>query len=171
RLLVGSVSNGSYRGADRGSTVWDIAAGSQRTTKILGNGPVAFRPDGTPLQLAYDDPRTLRLWDVARETVVGEFRVPVAGAPDPDRADHPHPVFYGRALAADGSRVAASIKDPEGRPWVIVWDVVSGRLIHRLAGRAPQLTFSPDGSLLAGGEDAGRIHVWAIPEGVEVCSP
>jgi WD40 repeat protein len=171
RLLIASVSNESYGGPDRGSTIWDIATKAQHVTKIRGNGPVAFRPDGTPLQLTYDDPKALRLWDVARERVVAEFTIPKTPPPGPEPANHQVPIYYDRALAADGSRVAASIRDQEGHAWVFVWDGISGRLIHRLAGRAQRLAFSPDGSLLAGGEDAEKIHVWAMPDGVEVCSP
>jgi serine/threonine protein kinase/WD40 repeat protein len=171
RLLIASVSRKDYGGADRGSTLRDLTTKAQHVTKIRGNGPVAFRSDGTPLQLAHDDSGTLRLWDVARERVVAEFTIPTMAAPGPEPAYHQGLIAYDRAMAADGSRVAASIKDPEGRPWVFVWDGVSGRLIHRLAGRADRLAFSPDGSLLAGGGEAGKIHVWAIPEGVEVSSP
>ncbi len=117
------------------------------------------------------DPKTLRLWDVAAERVVGEYTIPIAGGPGPTPGDASHPVFYARAMAADGSRVAASIKDPEGRPWVFVWDAGSSRPIHRLPGHAPSLAFSSDGSLLAGGEDAGKVHVWSLPEGRELSSP
>ncbi len=171
RLLISKVNVPGFRGENRGTTVWDTAAKTQHTTKIESTGPIAFRPDGTPLQLVDDGHGTLRLWDLAHERILAEFTMPAMAAPGPEPAYHPDPIPYDRALAADGSRVAASIKDPAGRPWVFVWDAVSGRLIHRLAGRATRLAFSPDGRLLAGGEDAGKIHVWAIPEGVEVSSP
>jgi serine/threonine protein kinase/WD40 repeat protein len=171
RLLIAGIGIEGYRGDDRGSTIWDIAGGAQRVTKIRASGPVAFRPDGTALQLSHDDPRILRLWDVERERVIAEFTIPVAGGADPGPGDHPHPIYYDFALAADGSRVAASYKDPESRTWVAVWDGTSGRLLHRFAGRAARLAFSPDGTLLAGGEDSGKIHVWSIGDGLELPSP
>ena len=150
RLLIASVSNESYGGTDRGSTVWDVGAKTQHVTKIRGNGPVAFRPDGKPLQLAYDDPGTLRLWDVARERVICEFTIPTTAKAGPEPAYHTGLIPYDRAPAADGSRVAASIKDPEGRPWVFVWDGVSGRLIHLLRPACPAT------DLLARQQPSGR---------------
>ena len=170
-LLISGMSDFNYRGDDRGTTVWNVAAKSQRQTSIKGNGPVAFRPDGTPIQLAYEVLSTLRLWDVSRERVVNEFTIPIPTTSGPEPTNHAAPIYYDRAMAADGSRIAASIKDPQGHHWVFVWDSASGRQLHRLAGRAQHLAFSADGGLLAGGDDGGRVHVWSLPDGVEISSP
>jgi len=171
RLLISSIANDGFRGENRGTRVWDLAARAQDVTKIRGNGPVAFRGDETPLQLVHDDLKTLRLWDIARESVVTEFTIPITEASNAAGANDRSLVFHDMAMALDGSRVAASVKDPDGHAWVFVWDGDSGRLRHRFTGHAERLAFSPDGALLAGGADAGKIHVWSTLDGVEVSSP
>ena len=173
RLLIGSISRKDYGGEDRGSTLWDIEASTHHVTKIRGNGPLAFRPNGKspiPLQLERDDHGFLRLWNVESNSIHPEVTISGTAAPGTFSSRHPGLIGDSLAMAADGSRVAASIEGEDGLHWVLIWNGVSGRLVHRLAARARCLAFSPDGSLLAASGDAGKIQIWSMPDGVEVNS-
>jgi len=154
----------------------DVAAGdvaeAQWTSTIRDSGPVGFRPDGTPIQLTADGTQALRLWDVSQDRVIATFPIPIVGAVGPkQQADHPMRTLYDFALTPDGRLVAASVKEPDEGRWVFVWEAASGRRLLQLPGRAQTLALAPDGSLLAGGSDAAKIHVWSIPDGSEVNTP
>ena len=79
--------------------VWDRETDETRTLTLKGDGPFAFRLDGTPWQLAQvgKDGRTLVLQDLARETVLRRFTSP--------RQDRPF--FADFAITPSGSHVAA----------------------------------------------------------------
>jgi WD40 repeat protein len=65
---------------------------------------------------------------------------------------------------------AAPFTSEEGKPVLGVWDTVTGQLRHRFSGPYTAATFSSDSTLLARGEDDGRITVWSLPQGDEVAS-
>jgi anaphase-promoting complex subunit 4 len=69
------------------------------------------------------------------------------------------------ALSADGRVLALS---EEGGPGVTLWEVASGKLLHRLEKdgyRVEALTFSPDGSLLAAAGKDGAVWLWRAATG------
>jgi hypothetical protein len=68
RLLLGGT-------ADVGARVWDVSGKPLCSSRQLGPGPVAFSPEGTPLQLAADpaDRGTLLLRYVAADQVIRRF--------------------------------------------------------------------------------------------------
>ena len=171
RLLISSFSHEGFRGDDRGSTLWDFVSGSRHVTKIKSNGPVAFSPNGTALQLTYEPPRTLRLWDVDREFVVREFVIPVAAASGPSRPN----IRYRSSITRRSPRTALGWRR---RPRItLIGPGYSSGMLFRASSFTiwpdvpSSLRLSSDGNLLAGGDDSGKIHIWSLADGLEVCSP
>ena len=171
RLLVSGFTITGFAGTPRGTAVWDLETRATRASTIRDAGPVAFRSDGTPIQLTADASGALRLWDVERDRVLSTFPIPMIGPTGSGREAPPRPIPAALALSLDGRFLAASIAGPGGRSEVFVWGADSARERLRLSGEASCLAFSPDGSLLAGGADAGRIRIWSIRDGVEVRAP
>jgi serine/threonine protein kinase/WD40 repeat protein len=162
QLLIG--------GWNDGAKLWDIAADTVHTSKAIGPGPTAFRADGTPLALVLNnpsDPTALVLWDVSKNRVLGELTLPGRVARDP----HSDELLLTYTLADAGTLVAAAtVMLPNRDPVIIVWDAASGKQLHRFDGAAKSLCFAPDGSLLAAGDQTGRIVLWTLPDGGELTS-
>src|SRR5207249_4114500 len=78
RLLMGPLKNGAK--------VWDGTTSPPLISSQSGLGPVAFLPDGTPVQLRYDDQGgSLILSDVITEQTVREVKLPNSKAAVPPR--------------------------------------------------------------------------------------
>lgn len=98
---------------------------------------LAFAPDGRTLAIACATrPGTILIWDIeARRTLL--------------TLTHGNPPRSTTALAfaPDGASLAASGYDSSA---VLIWDVLSGRLVRRLADTGQSgLAYSPDGRALA----------------------
>src|SRR5262249_30718723 len=134
--------------------VWDRETEETRTLALKGDGPFAFRPAGTPWQLAQvgKDGRVLVLQDLARETVVRRFTS--------SRQDRPF--FAAFAITPDGSHIAAlaqasqtqdGIEPPENAPpvLIVVWETATGAVVRKIDHPAPavDLALAPDGRMLA----------------------
>ena len=145
-LLMGGLN--PDQGEEQRGRIWDLATGEIRYSALKGRGPVAFRDEETALQLAYRPPAALVLWDVARDREVSRFALPAREK------------VVCRALAGDGSKVAAGLSTK-----VLVWDVASRKALREFPGPATALAFTPDGALLAAGDDRGQIVVRSLATG------
>jgi serine/threonine protein kinase/WD40 repeat protein len=150
--------------------VWHRETDKQQTLKIKGDGPFAFRADGTPLQFAkvVKDDRTLILQNLDHETVVRRLESP----------DKYRPFLSTGVITRNGAYVAAlcrsSNDDPElstahsDPPGVVaVWEADWGKLVCTIALPTPAfvLALSPDGKLLAAGDVHGTVSIWTLPVG------
>jgi WD40 repeat protein len=174
-------------------SVWEVAAGRLRACWAQPSWVTAivFPPElsgpGEWLAIGHDD-AAVRLWDLATERVVREFRGPgqaisaLAFSPDGTRlaaADegkviHIWDLFTGNLLVClEGhtDRIPALVWSPDGRRLISagwdttarVWDAASGEPIILLNSHAAQvhaLALSPDGTRLACADSASAIHVW-----------
>jgi WD40 repeat protein len=107
---------------------------------------VAFSPDGRRVASAGSD-KTVRVWDVGRDEPVLVFR----GHTDTVRAVAFDP-RGGLLVSAGNDRTIRGI------------DIEGGQETFSLAG--PQhdsaIAFSPDGSLMASGDDGGNVTIWDV---------
>jgi serine/threonine protein kinase/WD40 repeat protein len=153
RLLLG----GTDKRGDRASTptrVWTLGEPTPKPGKAEGGGLVAFRRDGTPIQLVADSRGRLRIVHVITGETLREFKG-LAGA---DRVRQPT-----TAISKDGEQVAASFAD-EGV--TLCWN--GGAPPIRLAVGATALTFTDDGKLVATGSRSGSASIWATTDGARV---
>lgn len=150
QLLIGGWDNVPAK-------LWNMEKDALTPSKQVGPGPVAFRDDGTPLQLVpgAKDPSSLLLWDVAKQQLVQEFKLPIK-----DKLQ-----LQTLALSPNGSVVAAALALPGEKGQILVWDARTGKVLARIERRATALAVSPDGELLAAGNVEGHIRVWSLPAG------
>jgi WD40 repeat protein len=145
RLVTGS-RDGEIR-------IWDVDSGQMvRAVGSFGAQvtDVAFSPDGRTLT-ATSAGGAIQMWDVTGEAAP----VPAPSAP----ADSLRSVTFG----PDGRLVAAASAGQNG---VWLWNAATGGLVTIAGsqfGPAVDVSFSPDGALLATGGDTAR--VWAVVVG------
>jgi WD40 repeat protein len=133
---------------DRRVTVWEVASGGVRAS-FRGHEPdvksVLFAPGGGLLAAGgYDG--MVRLWDVW----AGRERFALKG-----HDDH----VFGVTLA--GKWLASAGKDGNVR----LWDTATGKhwLVTKQDRVVLRVALSPDGKLLAAGDEKGTIRVWSVP--------
>jgi WD40 repeat protein len=163
RLLIG--------GTDREATLWHSATNRAESLPQNGpgSGPVAFRADGTPVQLVLDGMPakcSVQLRDLARRRLLSQFEFPQEEALRSPTA-RPNPAM---TLTPDASLAALAIARLDGTGTVFVWDGGTGALRHQFGDRATALAFSADGSLLATGDADGRITIRALATGATVAT-
>ncbi len=160
RLLIGGYTDSKGEHTQK-AKIWDGGVDVPNPCGQPGSGPVVFREsDGAALQFvpAADDWFTLRLWNLDTQQKIGEFKL----------ADQPSPRGWRQrndltlALSADGSLVAAStVSSIDGKGKLVVWDVQSGKPIREEKTAFTALAFSPDSTLLAGGNNEGTVTLWS----------
>ncbi len=165
RLAVG--------GEGGGVGVWDAGSGEQLGA-LLPRGPQSLRIEAEEiidlddtlnsqtvsalafgqgdLLAAAEEGGAVRIWDLGRrELLRPPLRLP--------------PSVLGLAFSPDGSQLAIPFGafSGEGPNGVEILDVGSGERVARLSsdGEVGSVAFSPDGSLLAGGEVDGGALLWA----------
>jgi WD40 repeat protein/tRNA A-37 threonylcarbamoyl transferase component Bud32 len=159
RLLLGGTGEESAR-------LWDGTGEARPVADGPGEGPVAFRPDGTPLQLVLAPGAAsllLRNLDTRQTVCACPLAARPGGAAPGVRADAVGLPLLD--LAPGGSWVAAGLDEPEGRGTVAVWQGESGQPLKRFAVTATALAFASNASLLAVGAEDGQVRVWSLPAG------
>ena len=137
---------------------WDSADHRIETRGPAMEGPIAFRADGTALQLGITrDAKTgvssLQLWDAGKQSAE------IIDLPDrsrqlswlvPSRPMEPH--------------IGAVVEPAKGERTILVRETATGRFLPRIKFQAVGLAFSPDASLVAAWDEAGKIGLWSLPE-------
>ena len=157
RLAMGGTLEKSWQPA-RPARLWSGKDGPPTSSNRAGAGPVAFRPDGTPLQFVPIDPSTFVLHDIAKAQPIRTFKIPSENVATP----HNEQNYPAMAVSRDGSLLAASVPLASGKGTLVVWEAATGRVLHQAAQRFTALVFAPDASHMAGGDEDGRIAVWSV---------
>jgi WD40 repeat protein len=146
--------------------IWDVASGQEQRVLVghtdvsenlhyNGISNLSFSPDGERLATAGED-GLVKIWDV--ET--GEELSSLSAHPDGRAA-------LSIAFSHDGRFLAAGTELPS---IITIWDSSTGEDLMTLPGyeanRIFQLAFSPDGNLLAVGNNGGLLEVWQLPDGL-----
>jgi eukaryotic-like serine/threonine-protein kinase len=150
RLLMGGVT--PKKGLDGRAHLFDLTTGELVTTERSGPGPVAFDAGGVALQVVSGKKGELALWDVEHGRIAREFEEPV------DRTS------VQVALDARAETIAAAYVCPSAKDFIAVWKDGSKRPTARIEGACSVLALSPDGRLIAIGNEAGHIRVWTLPQ-------
>ncbi len=119
-----------------------------------------FSPDGS-LLASGDDDFVVRLWDIRESQLFQEFVMSTEQYPDtlsfsPD----------GNLVAASGRALGATVDNV-----ITVWQVYDGATRYLLQGHnAPvnDITFSPDGTLLASASNDGTTRLWDLRNGEQI---
>jgi WD40 repeat protein len=148
-----------------GVRIWNSQ--SDQIEMLAGSewGPVAFRPNGTPVQLCIALKKGEAGEIVLRELTGRRSAVPLSL---PGRIDEES--MQESTVSPDLKRAAVPFLSGEGKPVLGVWDAETGQLRHRFEGPCSAVAFSSDGRLLARGNPDGLITVWSLPDGKQVAS-
>jgi WD40 repeat protein len=147
-VLLASGS-GVISGGDATLRLWEVKSGKlqhrfQHKDQVRS---LAFAADGKSIVSASAD-GVVRLWEIS---TAGQ-RLQLQG--------HAHGAGITRvAFSADGRTLAAAGDHRD--PAIVVWDVVTGKQLQRLAGHSP-LVFSPDGKTLAYADAGKGVVLWDV---------
>ncbi len=148
--------------------LWDFSTRTMTTFSAGALGPVAFRGDGAPVQLIPGDEKggaAVILLDLLRNQPVSRFVAPGGATFDLSRDE--------LALTPDASVTAAVLQYPDKGQVLVAWDGASARTLGSLdldVSVRCCVAVSPDGSLVAAGQETGRIVVWSPATGRTVAT-
>jgi serine/threonine protein kinase len=167
-LMHGDVTDPSSRPKPL-TVLWDGASDSVVLEKNLGQGVVAFRDDGTPLQVSWDreDHATATLFDVNTSRPLRHFHSPREGLPAITALTLSRAGKHLAAVARPGRKRSEGTPIADSEPTsLIVWDTSSGDPVRTLDHKATvDLVLSPDGRVLAAWDKSGEVSVWLVAEG------
>lgn len=145
----------------------DGAVGAVQPFQESGDGPVAFRSDGRAVQFLRKGGSPFVLWDLAGGKILREFLLeddPDAAVPDGSRKTL-------RRMTPDAAFVAAVAFSADHGAWIMVWKTDSGQLIRTFKHpEASAMAIAPDGSIVAIGDEEGKVTVWRVDDGTETAS-
>ena len=152
-------------GKDRIITVWDVASGKKlhELTAAATVAELVFTPDGRSL-ISADSNQAVTLWNPATGKSQKTFEVKVAGGTEV-------PVKTGAAVSPAGTHLVEQVLDPQGAT------ATSGCMNWRPARCCPtsssrpaaqNITFSPDGKLLAWSSFFDGIIIWDVAANKQV---
>lgn len=126
------------------------------TDASCGDRSAVFSPDGKTVAAAgFHMDKLVKLVDVSSGKILRTF------------PGHSQIETYAVAFSPDGKLLASACRDHE----ILVWEVATARLLHRLEGApAVALAFSPDSKTLATGGADRTVHLWDIATGHEIQS-
>ncbi|MCI0535546.1 MAG: serine/threonine-protein kinase [Verrucomicrobiales bacterium] len=145
-------------GMTAGVRLLSVKSGEWRIAGIDRPGRVAFHPDGMAGQFVAQDHGSFLLWGADGQRSIREFKLSGLAPPGSWQSW----VAVPTAIAPDFSSVAGAACFTDGDGKFAAWDVASGHLLLEGVGKVYSLAFSPDGSLLAAGDDDGRITIWSV---------
>jgi WD40 repeat protein len=143
--------------------LWGDTEANPRPLKQTGAGPVAFTPEGTPIQVIVDprDSHRLQMWDLEAARQIASFEMPKG-----DEVSHRSRRSPMVALTTDAHYLAAA-----GPRHVAIWRRGEGQPLRTWAlPDTTALALTADGSLLAIGNAAGQLQVISVPGGEAVVS-
>jgi RNA polymerase sigma factor (sigma-70 family) len=152
---------------DQTVRLWDAATGKERH-KLTGHKgavkTIAFVTDGKTLVSSGED-GTVRCWETATGREISSF-VALTGRTVNSVALSPD----GKTVATGGESTGDNGGGKEARV-LILWELATGKELHRFAHKdqtVHTVAFSPDGKLLASGDEYGGLYLWNVKTGEEV---
>jgi serine/threonine-protein kinase len=140
--------------------------GQTRFVGVSGPGPVTFTPKGRPLQLAIRAANRLELHDLTDSKLRQTFLISNFTNRDPvTESLHKLPLA---TITPDGTVVAAAVRISEDQGILTVWDATTGGELRRWDHSSSAIALAPDGTVVAAGDDMGRITLWSIADGREI---
>ena len=154
RLVLGGVNESGDGNESKPARVVDLKRYRvSHVSKVLGAGQVAFDRQNRALQFSVTAPGKAIVWDIENDEGITYCDFPIDWK------------VTASAISGDGSIVALAISSGPETGEVRAWSVSDGKKRLRYDRVASALAFTPDGSLLADGDRAGRIAVREIDSG------
>ncbi|MBI1296106.1 hypothetical protein GC175_14225 [bacterium] len=128
---------------------------------------VAFTPDGQTLVSGGED-GIVRLWDVNNGTLRHELHRQAGQSPTVTRS-----AIWDIAVDATGTLAGSGSEDGSVSLWYLRQDIVAEQsALHSVLamdGWVRAVAFSPDGKILAAGDDSGIVRLWDPASGERLC--